>query len=72
MVCDIPELCKFLSIDSCQKRFLWTHKGVDLFLHSVVGFVLQVGDMEKFPLALSFEAWILFSESARRVHASQP
>ena len=44
MVCDIPELCKFLSIDSCQKRFLWTHKGVDLAPHSVVGLALQGGD----------------------------
>ena len=23
MVCDMPELCEFPSLDSCQKRFLW-------------------------------------------------
>ena len=26
VVCDMPEPCKFPSLDSCQKRFLWTHK----------------------------------------------
>ena len=31
---------------SCQKRFLWTHKKVDLALHPVVGLVLQVGDTD--------------------------
>ena len=43
------------SLDSCQKRFLWTHKGVDLAPHTVVGLVLLVGDVEKFPQALGFE-----------------
>ena len=32
--------CKFPSPDSCQKRFLWTNKEVDLALHLVVGLVL--------------------------------
>ena len=32
-----PPKCKFSSPDSCQKRFLWTHKEVDLVLHPVVG-----------------------------------
>ena len=41
MVCDMPKPCKFPSLDSCQKRFLWTHKEVDLALHQVVGLVLQ-------------------------------
>ena len=35
--CDMPESCKFPSLDSCQKRFLWTHKDVDLPPHPVVG-----------------------------------
>ena len=52
---DMPEPCKFPSLDSCQKRFLWTHKGVDLAPHPVVGLVLQVGDAERFPQALGFE-----------------
>ena len=55
VVCDMPEPCKFPSLDSCQKRFLWSHEGVDLAPHPVVGLVLQVGDVEKFPQALGFE-----------------
>ena len=55
MACDMPVPHKFLSLDSCQKRFLWTHKGVDLAPHTVVGLVLLVGDVEKFPQALGFE-----------------
>ena len=43
-------------LHSCQKRFLWTHKDVDLALHPVVGLVLQVGDMEKLSHALGFES----------------
>ena len=48
----MPEACKFPSLDSCQRRFLWTHKEVDLAPHPVVVLVLQVGDAEKFPHAL--------------------
>ena len=55
MACDMPKLCKFLSLDSCQKGFLWSHKEVDLAPHPVVSLVLQVGDAEKFPQALGFE-----------------
>ena len=55
VACDMPEPCKLPSLDSCQKRFLWTHKGVDRAPHSVVGLVFQVGDAEKFPQALGFE-----------------
>ena len=56
VACDMPQPCKFPSLDSCQKRFLWTHKEVDLALHSVDGLVLQVGDAEKFLQALGFES----------------
>ena len=55
MACDMPEPCKFPSLDSCQKRFLWTHKEVDLPPHPVVGLVLQVEDAKKFPQALGFK-----------------
>ena len=48
VACDMPEPRKFPSLDSCRKRFLWTHKEVDLAPHPVVGLVLQVGDTEKF------------------------
>ena len=56
VACDMSESRKFLSLDSCQKRFLWTHKEVDLALHPVIGLVLQVGDLEKFAQALGFES----------------
>ena len=72
VVRDMPEPCEFPSFNSCQKRFLWTRKEVDLAPHPVVGLVLQVGDAEKFPQALGFEGLDLFSESASRVHVSQP
>ena len=51
----MPEPCEFPSLDSCQKRFLWTHKEVFLALHPVVDLLLQVGDVEKFPHALGLE-----------------
>ena len=49
-----------------------THNEVDLALHPVVGLVLQVGNTEKFLTHLASKAWIVFSESASRVHVSQP
>ena len=55
VACDIPEPCKFSSLNSCQKRFLWTHKKVDLAQHPVICLVLQAGDTEKFPHALGFK-----------------
>ena len=53
---DTLEPCKPPSLYSCPKRFQWTHKGVDLAPHPVVGVVLQVGDAEKFPHALGFKS----------------
>ena len=55
VACDMSEPCKFPSLDSCRKRFLWTHKQVDLAPPPFVGLVLQVGDAEKFPQAYGFE-----------------
>ena len=55
MASDTPEPRNLPSLDSCQKRFLWTHEKVDLAPHRVVGLVLQVGDTEKFPHVLGFE-----------------
>ena len=46
VACDMPKPCKLPSPDSCQKRFLWTHKEVDLAPHPVSGPVLQVGETE--------------------------
>ena len=54
MACDMAEPCKFPSLDSCQKRILWTHKEADPVPLPVVGLVLQVGNEEKFPQALGF------------------
>ena len=41
MVCDMPEPRKFPSLDSCQTKFLWNHKAVDLAPRPVIGLVLQ-------------------------------
>ena len=49
--------------------FLWAHQEADLAMHSVVGLVLQVGDVENH---LVSKARILCSESASRVRVSQP
>ena len=54
MACDMPEPCRFPCLGIWQKRFLWTHKEVDLAPHPVVGLVLQVGDTERFLQALGF------------------
>ena len=51
----MPKPCKFLSLDSGRKRFLWTHKEVDL----------EVSSYTWFRKPGSF-----FSESASRVHVS--
>ena len=53
---DTPESCKLPSLDSYQKRFLWTYKEVDLAPHPVVGLVPQIGDAEKFLRALGFQS----------------
>ena len=58
VACDMPELCKFPSLDSCQKT------GIDHASGSVVGLVLQVGDAEKFPQAFGFEGLDPFLEVA--------
>ena len=52
----MPQPCKCSSLDSCHKRFLWALKEVDLALHPVCSLVLQVGEAEKFPQALSLES----------------
>ena len=52
---DMPEPCKFPSLNSWQKMYLWTHKEVDLNPHPVVDLVLRVGHAEKLPHALGFK-----------------
>ena len=37
---------QFPSLGSCQKRFLWTHKEVDIAPHPVVGLVFQAGSAD--------------------------
>ena len=71
VACDMPKPCKFPALDSCQKRFLRTHKEVDLVPHPVGGLLFQIEDARKFPQALGFESLHSSSlESARRVHVS--
>ena len=69
VVCDMTKLYKFPPLDSCQKRFLWTHKEVDLTPHPVVGLVLQVGDTEKFLHALGLEILHRFLEPGSMFHS---
>ena len=52
VTCDMPEPCKFPSLDSCRDGFLWANKEVDLAKRVVVGLMLQVGDAVKFPQPL--------------------
>ena len=66
VVCDMPEPCKFPSFDSYHKRFLWTHKEVDLAPHPVIGLVLQVGDAETFPQAIGFKSLDPFSKVSKQ------
>ena len=53
--CDMPEPCKFPSLDSSHKRFLRIIKEVDLDPHPVAGLMLQVEDAQTFSQALGFE-----------------
>ena len=72
VVCDMSKPCTFLSLGHCQKRFPWTHKGIDLAPHPVVGFLLQEGDTEKFPHALGFKSLdLFFSQQAGSMLHSQ-
>lgn len=57
---DMPEPCEFLSINSCQKKFLWAFQEVDLPQYLVFGLVLQVKDVEKFPQAFVLKSRDLF------------
>ena len=63
VACDMPEPCKFSSLDSCQKRFLWVHMEVDLASYPVV--VLQV-DAKKFRHAFGFESLDPFPRLSRQ------
>ena len=56
----MPEPCQFPSLDSCQKRLLWTHKDVSIAPHQAVGLVLHLGDTEKFLHALGFKSLDFF------------
>ena len=51
-----PNHANFRLSTVCQKRFLWTHKEVDIAPHPGIGLVFQVGDVEKFPQGLGFES----------------
>ena len=61
-----------VKLQDLSKNYLWAHKELDLAPHPVAVLVLQVGDAKKFPPVLGFDSLDLFSESACRVHISQP
>ena len=67
---DMPKPCEFPSLDSCQKRFLWDYKEVELASYQVVGLVFQVRYAKEFPQALGFESLDPFLKGASRVHVS--
>ena len=60
VACEMLEPCKFPSLDSCIKRFMRTHKEVDLAPHPVAGLFVHVGDAEKFSHAFGFEMPVSF------------
>ena len=53
MACDMPEPCKFQAFEGCQKRFLWTHKEVDLASHPLTGLVHHCSLFVKCEVSLS-------------------
>ena len=63
VACNMPAKYKFPSLNICRKRFLWTHKEVDLAPHPVVGVVLQVGITKKFSQTFCFESLDFFPVS---------
>ena len=60
VACDMTRPCKFPSLNSYQKRLLWTHKEVDLVSNQAVGLVVEVGDAGNFPQAFGLESLISF------------
>ena len=61
----MPEPCEFSSLASCKERVLLVHKEADLAAYTVVGFVFQIGDVEKFPQVLglaSLESFLRVSK----------
>ena len=66
MASGMPESCKFSSLDSCQTRFLWTHKEDELAPHLVVGLVLQEGDTKKLSQAFVLESLDPFLRASKQ------
>ena len=71
---DISEPCKFPSLDCCQKRFLWTHKEVDLAPHQSLVLYSKWKMQRGFLIHLVSTAWILFFRVSKQgpcfTHAS--
>ena len=44
-LCNMPEPCKFVSLATCQKRFRWTYKEVDLTSHPVVSSYFHINEL---------------------------
>ena len=55
---DVPQPYTFLSLDSCQKTFLWVYKEADLDPDPVVGLALhEVREVEKFDIDHNSLCW---------------
>ena len=63
VACGMPKLCKFPSLDICQKSFLWTYNEVALALHPVIGLVFQIENAEKFLQAVASKSLDPFFQS---------
>ena len=72
MACNIPEPCKFPSLNSCQVPVDPQGKEVYLAPHPAIGLVFQVGDTEKFPHAVGFKSLDHFSFLFFRVSKQGP
>ena len=44
MTCDMSKPCKFLSLDSCQQRFLWTYVVDRVLKHNYLYVDIVMGD----------------------------
>ena len=69
VACGTRKRCKFPSLDSCRRGSCGIPRKLILLRNQSL---VQAGDAEKFPQAQGFESLDPFSESAGRVHLSQP
>ena len=56
MACDMPEPCKFPSLDGCQKGSCGPTRKLSFLCTQSFALCSKKGDAEKFPHALGFES----------------